>query len=67
MISRRLALRTTDYGLLTTDYELMRVNQALMFLDELGSDVPAAVVAGRRLVVTTIAIERPAVEELLQP
>ena len=43
----------------------MGMNEALMFLDQFGSNVPAAVVAGGRLVVTAVAIERSAVEELL--
>lgn len=38
-----------------------------MFFDELGRDVPTAVVAGGRLVIATVAIEGSTVEELLQP
>ena len=38
-----------------------------MVRDHLGRDVPAAVVAGRHGAVASVAIERPAVEELFQP
>jgi len=45
----------------------MCMHQSLMFLNKLGCDVPAAVVAGGSLVVTAVAVVRSAIEELLQP
>ena len=45
----------------------MRMHEPLVFFNELGRDVPAAVVASGRLVVAAVTIERSAVEELLQP
>ena len=45
----------------------MSMHKPLMFFNELGRDVPTAVVASRGFVVAAVAIERPAVEELLQP
>ena len=42
------------------------VGLAVVLGGQLGGDVPAAVVAGGGLVVTAVAVERAAVEELLQ-
>src|SRR5437773_6630097 len=45
---------------------LLVVGLAVVFGGLFGGDVPAAVVAGRGLVVAAVAVERAAVEELLQ-
>lgn len=45
----------------------MCMHQPLMFFDQLGCDMPAAVAAGKGLVVAAVTIVRPAIEELLQP
>jgi hypothetical protein len=43
------------------------MHHPLVFLDEFGRDVPAAVVAGWGFFVTSIAIKRSAVKKLLEP
>src|SRR5580704_452836 len=43
------------------------MKRPLMFGNAVGGNVPTAAVAGRGLVVAAVAVERAAVEELLQP
>src|SRR5690348_12648189 len=46
---------------------LLGVRGSLMLGDTVGGDVPTAIIAGRSLIVTGIAVERTAVEKLLEP
>ena len=46
--------------------DLLGVGQALVLGDAVRRDVPAAIVAGRGLVIAAVAVEGAAVEELLQ-